>query len=403
MMRSYFIIILTLSNLCIFMTALEKPAAADTHNVSPGQSIQAAINSAVNGDQIEVAQGTYYEAIDFKGKAVRLYSSGGPSSTRINGTGYYHVVKCVSGEGPSTIIEVFIITGGNAIGASYPDNCGGGMFNDKSSPTVTNCTFGGNSANTSGGGMFNYNSSPTVINCTFLYNSAVLRGGGMYNYGSPSVNDCIFGNNSSDSGGGMYNYNSANMTNCAFINNTAVSRGGGMFNYQGSQTVTNCTFSGNSANISGGGIYIYGNSVVTNCIIWGNTPNEINYFSRSPTVTYSDIQGGWGGTGNINADPCFVDAAADNLRLKPDSPCIDAANGAALLPLPWSAFDLDGNARYFDFVFIPDTGASPGKFLDMGAYELQCNWSIGDINCDGTVDLEDLAILANHWLEGTTP
>ena len=75
------------------MIAFEKQAAADTHLVTPGQSIQDAINNAKNGDRIEVAPGTYYEAIDFKGKAVRLYSSNGPSATTIHGNWYYHVVK----------------------------------------------------------------------------------------------------------------------------------------------------------------------------------------------------------------------------------------------------------------------------------------------------------------------
>ncbi|MHC4286139.1 MAG: hypothetical protein ACYSWZ_24675 [Planctomycetota bacterium] len=44
-------------------------------------NIQAAINDANDYDEIEVSPGTYNEAIDFKGKAVRLYSSGGPEVT----------------------------------------------------------------------------------------------------------------------------------------------------------------------------------------------------------------------------------------------------------------------------------------------------------------------------------
>ena len=92
------------------------PAGAITFQVLPGQSIQAAINAAANGDQIQVAPGTYNEAIDFKGKAVRLYSSGGRDATIINGAGSYHVVKCVSGETANTVLEGFTITGGNATG-----------------------------------------------------------------------------------------------------------------------------------------------------------------------------------------------------------------------------------------------------------------------------------------------
>ncbi|NLH17549.1 MAG: hypothetical protein GX455_13320, partial [Phycisphaerae bacterium] len=54
-------------------------------SVNPGQSIQAAIDAAADGDQIEVAPGTYTGTMDFKGKAVRLYSTGGPEVTTIDG------------------------------------------------------------------------------------------------------------------------------------------------------------------------------------------------------------------------------------------------------------------------------------------------------------------------------
>ena len=70
--------------------------------LNPYQYIQHGINAAVSGiDDIEVAPGTYYETINFIGKAVRLYSSGGASVTTINGTGHYHVVQCVNGEDPT--------------------------------------------------------------------------------------------------------------------------------------------------------------------------------------------------------------------------------------------------------------------------------------------------------------
>lgn len=124
---------------------------ADTHYVLPGQSIQKAINATKNGDEIQVSPGTYTESIDFKGKAVRLYSSGGPEVTTIDGTGHSHVVQCASGEGMNTVLEGFTLTGGNATGAAYPDNVGGGMFNELSSPTIIHCTFLYNVALAGGG------------------------------------------------------------------------------------------------------------------------------------------------------------------------------------------------------------------------------------------------------------
>jgi parallel beta-helix repeat protein len=273
---------------------------------------------------------------------------------------------------------------------------GGGMYNSISSPMVTNCTFSGNSAAEEGGGMSNSDSSPTVTNCMFSGNSAGW-GGGMYNIANSSPT----------------------VTNCTFTGNTAFSNtygGGGMFNYlSSSPTVTNCTFSGNQATVgSGGGMFNHLSSspTVTNCILWGDTPDEFYDNGDEPTVTYSNIQGGWGDPNdpnntNIDADPLFVDANNPdpnlrNLRLKLDSPCIDAGDSTVLLAME-VAYDLDGKDRYFDIDSIDDTGSGLFKFLDMGAYEFQCSGIVGDINCDGVVNFKDMAILAGNWLAGTEP
>jgi parallel beta-helix repeat protein len=347
---------------------------------------------------------------------------------------------------------------------------GGGMGNTNSSPTVTNCTFHDNHA-AAGGGMCNrFNSSPTVTDCTFSNNDASGSGGGMHNYEcSPTVTDCTFsGNEASESGGGMRNDNSSStVTNCIFIGNSATGTyfyngGGGMFNdYCSSLTVTNCTFSGNKASVNGGGIYNYSSSptvtnctfrrntadgsggamlnwsssnpsvinctfignlagngggmynyslispTVTNCILWGDEPDEIYNSSASPTVTYSDVQGGYAGVGNIDADPCFVDPNNPdpnlwNLRLKLVSPCIDAGNSTALVDVSISQ-DLDGLMRFVDIASVPNNGTGLFEFVDMGAYEFACNYTHGDVNCDGVVDFKDVAILCANWLAGAEP
>ena len=170
-----------LAAVSLFMMTLAGQAAdgATIHVPADFTTIQAAIDGAANGDEIEVSPGTYYEAIDFKGKAARLYSSGGQEVTTIDGTGHYHVLQCISGEDANTILEGFTITGGSAIGdgSGYPYNHtyhGGGMRNYfNSSPTVTNCTFSNNTATELGGGMYKIDSSsPTETNCTFRHNSA---------------------------------------------------------------------------------------------------------------------------------------------------------------------------------------------------------------------------------------
>ena len=88
-------------------------AQADIINVGPGDSIQTAIDNAVDGDEIVVAPGTYNETIDFLGKAVWLHSSDGAEVTIIDGQSTGSVVTCGQGVGPDTVLEGFTVTGGS--------------------------------------------------------------------------------------------------------------------------------------------------------------------------------------------------------------------------------------------------------------------------------------------------
>jgi hypothetical protein len=275
---------------------------------------------------------------------------------------------------------------------------GGGMSNYDGSPTVINCTFSDNAVVSDGGAMVNYASSPTLINCTFSENFALEGGGAMVNYAaSPDVANCLFVGNTADSGGGMHNQtnSSPTVTNCTFTGNTAVLAGamwndggsptvtggrftgneagwgGGMYNLNSSNmTVANCTFSGNSAGNLGGGMFNVNSSpTASNCILWGDSPSEILNAASAPVVTYSDVQGGQPGTGNIDADPQFVDPDNADFRLQPGSPCIDAGDNTAV-PEDVTT-DLDGNPRFVDDPGTADTGYGEPPIVDRGAYESQ--------------------------------
>jgi len=293
----------------------------------PKVTIQAAIVIATDGDEIIVAPGTYYEAIDFGGKAIDLHSSAGRGVTTIDATGLNtSVVTCSGGEGLGTVLEGFTITRGNA-------HLGGGMLNESSSPTVTNCIFTENTAAAHGGGMCNdWSSSPAVTNCIFTGNIAGSNGGGMYNYlGSTIVSDCTFTGNTAASGGGMQNTSSSpTITDCVFEANEA-DDGGGMYNSNNSNPdITNCMFTNNSAHASdqtprgGGGVYNDGSSpTIDNCIFTANiAPDDgggiLNANGSSPAISYctfTDHTSGYvdgGGIYNHTSNPIITNCDFDN-------------------------------------------------------------------------------------------
>ncbi len=218
---------------------------------------------------------------------------------------------------------------------------GGGIFNNFSSPTISNCTFESNSAYF-GGGIGNTQSYPIISNCTFKSNSAPQGGGGIYNsYSSPEISNCTFTSNNANNwcGGGMFNsYSSPTISNCAFTSNSAMNgsgNGGGICNWPNSSPIIlSCTFTLNKAWGNTGGIYNCTSSCpkIKNSIIYNQISGGSMYSAdglSTPEVSYSCIQGGWTGTGNISADALFVNAAGGDVHLLDYSPCTNSGSGDA--------------------------------------------------------------------------
>ena len=112
-----------------------------------------------------------------------------------------------------------------------------------------------NLATSSGGGISINNSEPTITNCTFIGNSAKYGGGIRNSHSNPKLTNCIFtGNYADNSGGGMYNsdYCNPTLTNCIFRGNSAINGGGLSITWSSSPILTNCIFSGNLAHTGGG-------------------------------------------------------------------------------------------------------------------------------------------------------
>jgi predicted outer membrane repeat protein len=236
-------------------------------------------------------------------------------------------------------------------------DAGGGLYDNSAGPTLTNVTFSGNSSafsGSGGGGMYDNSGAPTLTNITFSGNSGAF-GGGLFDNNSVLVlNNVTFSNNSATfgGGGGMYNFdsNTPSLTNVTFIANSAAKRGGGMLNTDSSPLLTSVAFSRNTAALFGGGmassdsnpilanVSFSGNSApqggafyndsgtptILSSIVWGNTAStggaEILDSGGATIVLASDVEGGWSGSGNINADPLFVNAAQDDLHLQSGSP-----------------------------------------------------------------------------------
>jgi hypothetical protein len=188
------------------------------------------------------------------------------------------------------------------------------------------------------------------------------------------------------------------LVNCVFSGNAAANFGGGISSIHSDSTLFNCTFSGNSS-ASGGGLYNWNSeATIANCILWGDSPDElVDATGSHSAIRYTAIQGGWPGDGNIDANPLFLNPVAGDYRLTVCSPCIDAGDNEAL-SLDAIAM-LDRNPRFLDDLGMPDDGLGTPPLIDMGAYEFQGETCYGDIDGDHDVDATDLASLLAHYGE----
>lgn len=256
---------------------------------------------------------------------------------------------------------------------------GGAMSNSGSSPTLVLCMFTGNSTNSTGGGMENSGQScPILMSCTFSGNHAFSGGGGIYGHQSNAMlTDCIFAGNSCDrAGGGVYDFGGAPvLSSCRFHGNRA-NAGGAMRSAGGSPRLSGCTLTDNWA-LEGGGLF--GDSfTLTNSIVWGNAPNQID---ARADVTFCDVEGGWEGQGNIHADPLFAAPGYWDPNGTPEDPNDDfRVEGDYHLKSQGGRWDPVGNDWVVDEVTSPcidagdptdPIGLEPlpnGGRLNMGAY-----------------------------------
>ena len=394
--------------LAVFATSpcFARIITVDDNGPADFNSIQAAINDANNGDIITVQPGIYTgdgnRDIDFLGKVITVKSENGPENCIIdcdatyedNHRGFYFVHN----EGRDSVLDGLTIT--NAYIVVMCEG-GAGIYIDGASPTINNCIITANMAELLpeslcycyGGAIYIGDGSyPLFTNCTISYNSVGNwgRGGGIYFYYSAAAR--------------------AYLKNCVISGNAALgidSAGGGIYFdlYSGFTIMFNCTIADNLATQGGGGVYSCSNAlkVITNSIIWGNSPEQIYAVDKTKIiVSYSDVSGGWSGTGNINADPCFADAANNDHHLKSQAGRWDANSKTWVEDQSQSpAIDAGSPSSDWTAELWPH-----GKRINMGAYggTPQASMSLSeagnaaDLNNNSQVNYIDLMTFVDKWL-----
>lgn len=284
-------------------------------------------------------------------------------------------------------------------GAMYVD----GSFSGVAAPYFENCTFDNNFSNADGGAIYNNGIwdgavNATFIGCTFSNNHSVGSGGAIFSHGghgdvSSNFKKCDFdGNLAEGNGGAMYSLGTSqgkanhNILNCRFYANKGFAAGG-IYNNGGntdgdaSPNIINCTFYLNEAignGGTGGAIYNNGsnggqsNTIIKNCIIWGNIApygtHVLKNVDCSPSISYclvdaddcNELNNGSGSAINCGAGilyelghtPDFMDANNGDLRITENSDAKNTGDNSGISEID----DLDGNNRFVGTV-------------DMGAYE----------------------------------
>jgi hypothetical protein len=299
-----------------------------TNWITAATNIQDAVDAAVAGDEIVVTNGIYANGGRAEGdgmfnrvavdKPLSLRSVKGPQFTTIYGGGH-----CAYLTNDATL-SGFTLTNGRATN-------GGGVWCESLTAVVSNCVVRGNIGFESGGGAY----GGTLNNCVLTGNSAGHNGGGA---AYCTLNNCVLTGNSAT-------YRFEPCFKCSPPYSGDYGDGGGAAYC----TLLNCILDSNYArNTSGypdpsryfgdygrgGGAY---NSWLLNCVVF------LNNLYACPGSWFQD------------SDPRFLDQASGNLRLQPNSPCINAGNNSYVT----SATDLDGNPRI------------SGGIVDIGAYEFQ--------------------------------
>lgn len=378
--------------------------------------LQAALGVAVAGDEVYVAEGLYrpspsgQRGLSFRlrpgieifggflggeaspaerppfGMAPTLLTGdlAGDDGAGSFGDNSFHVVRTNAGANETSILDGFEVRSGNANGGGNNNDRGAGVLClGNVSPVIRNCRFVDHRSSFGGAaGYCSTGAAPAFLNCTFENGDGGVFGGAFDIAGGGPVrfDRCGFFGNTADRAGALEIFATSGIvvSNCVFTGNVATGTGGGGAIWVGSGGNTrfrNCTVIGNSSTANAAaGLRNQGanQTTVESSIFWNNSgpggaqgaTNQVNGLAN---VSYTIVQGGQAGTGNLNVDPNLVDVIGGNFAPAAGSPCIDAGNNAGAAPD--APLDFTGAPRLVDDPATADTGAGTAPIVDLGAVE----------------------------------
>jgi parallel beta-helix repeat protein len=340
----------------------------------PFDTLEEAIGAVPPGGLVLVEDGLYRgdrnRDIQYEGKPLTIRSINGPENCIIDCENATTGFSFRDVDGPDAVVEGLTIRNGlagyggaiscatessptirgNILADNEADFHGGAIYcSVDSSPVIEGNLITGNMAGNNGGAIYSRESTALILDNEIRMNSCGFRGGAICGElaSSLTIAGNIFGENDAAVGGGgvCIGNSTATLFNNLLYGNTAVGSGGGIYVFNSDLTVTGNTLAGNAA-LNGGGLGVQDATViVSNSIHWGNTPSAIYVNSGAdPSVSWSDVEGGYTGSGNIDADPLFVTGPEGDYCLSQvaagqgaDSPCVDvgfgqAANSCITLP-----------------------------------------------------------------------